>query len=67
MQTYTTIDEALEAYDETLDEVHGEPMGYLASRILKTVDPIAYRCGFHDWLDGEGVDSDALEGAWAAL
>ncbi|MCR6713129.1 MAG: hypothetical protein NVV57_10725 [Demequina sp.] len=67
MQSYTTIDEALSVYDEALDEAYGEPMGYQASRVLKAVDPIAYRCGFHDWLDGEGVVSDTLEGDWAAL
>jgi hypothetical protein len=67
MTSYTTLDEALEAYGDALDEVYGEPMGYAASRVLKAVDPIAYRCGFHDWLDVEGVDSDTLEGDWAAL
>lgn len=58
---YTAMSEAMKAYDEMLDEVHGEPMGYPASRILREVDPIAYRTGFHDWLDGEEVDLDSLE------
>lgn len=58
---YTTMSEAIEAYDDMLDDVYGEPMGYAASRILREVDPIAYRCGLLDWLDGEGIDSDDLE------
>ena len=56
-----TLSEALAEYNDMLDDVHGEFMGYLASRILREVDPIAYRVGFHDWLDGEGIDTDDLE------
>lgn len=63
----STISKALEAYDDMLDEIHGEPMGYPASRILREVDPIAYRVGFHDWLDSEGIDSDTLAGDWGEL
>lgn len=37
-------------YDEMLDEVNGDFMGYSASRILEEVDPIAYRCGFSDFV-----------------
>jgi hypothetical protein len=40
-------------YDDMLDGIYGEPMGYPASRILAEVDPIAYRCGFSDWVSGE--------------
>ena len=39
-------------YDDMLDEVHGEFMGYNASYILKNVDPVAYRTGFNDYTDG---------------
>lgn len=44
-------------YDEMLDETV-EPwcigdMYYDPSRVLKEVDPIAYRVGFSDWLDSE--------------
>lgn len=46
-------------YDDMLDEVHGEFMGYAASRILKEVDPTAYRVGFSDWADSE---DDIIEG-----
>lgn len=59
---FTTLSEAMAAYDDMLDEVYPDQiMGLAASRILREVDPIAYRVGFHDWLDGEGVDSDDLE------
>ena len=48
-------DEAENAYVEFLDECHGEvTIGYLswpASKILKEMDPIAFRCGLNDWLD----------------
>lgn len=41
-------------YDQMLDEVYPPFMDmYDASRVLKEVDPIAYRCGMNDWLDGE--------------
>ena len=46
-------------YDEMLDECYdmsevGGPFSHLlASRVLEQCDPIAYRCGFNDWLDGE--------------
>lgn len=56
-----TLSEALSEYDDMLDDVHGEFMGYLASHILREADPIAYRVGFHYWLNGEGIDIDSLE------
>lgn len=43
-------------YDEMLDECSeccATCRNYGASRILKEMDPVAYRCGFNDWLDGE--------------
>ena len=58
---YDTMSEAIEAYDDMLDEVHGEFMGMSAARILRECDPIAYRCGFADWADAEGIDTDDLE------
>lgn len=49
------IDE--ESYDEMLNEVYGEvvfgTLSYLASQVLEAVDPIAYRCGFLDYVDHE--------------
>lgn len=43
-------------YDEMLDECSESCATckmYGASRILKEMDPVAYRCGFNDWIDGE--------------
>lgn len=48
-------------YDDFLDECYsmsgvGGPFTYmLASKILSECDPVAYRCGFNDWLDGESL------------
>ena len=46
-----------ERYDEMLDECYGTVsiagLDYDTARTLKDVDPIAYRCGFCDWLDSE--------------
>lgn len=43
-----------ERYDDMLDEiVNTGELNYPASTILKTVDPVAYRCGYSDWLDDE--------------
>ena len=50
-----------DAYDEFLDEVYSfESIGgifatMLPSNVLEKCDPVAYRCGFSDWLDGEGL------------
>lgn len=55
--------EAIEQYDEWLDGIHGDFMGrYPASRVLREVDPVAYRCGLYDFIDIEGIDSDDLTG-----
>lgn len=62
----TTWTEAYEAYDDMLDETNGPvkigELEYSTSRVLRVVDPIAYRVGLSDWLDSEGIDTDALEG-----
>jgi hypothetical protein len=48
-----------EMFDNMLDEVYsfdkiGGPFAYMyPSRVLKEVDPTAYRCGESDWVDGE--------------
>lgn len=58
--------EAEEAYDDLLDEITGPVMvgglEFVASRVLREMDPIAYRVGLHDFIDSEGIDSDDLEG-----
>lgn len=60
-----TMSEAIAAYDEMLNEANGSfEIGYLsfdASRVLRKVDPIAYRVGFFDWADAEDIDTDDLE------
>lgn len=38
--------------DETTPMVSIWGMEYSPSQILQDVDPIAYRTGFNDWLDG---------------
>lgn len=52
--------DALTRYDEMLDEIHESvKCGYLEwgmSRVLKEMDPTAYRCGFSDWMDSEGLE-----------
>lgn len=53
------------SYDDMLDSCN-EPvklMGceYAPSDVLKNVDPIAYRCGFNDWLDAECQDGIFIE------
>ena len=59
---YDTMSEAIEHYDDMLDEAYPEtPFGIPASRILRECDPIAYRVGFFDWADSEGIDTDDLE------
>ena len=68
LDTYmmNTWKEAEEAYDDMLDEVSGPvrigSLEFSASRVLREVDPIAYRVGLHDFIDSEGIDSDDLEG-----
>jgi hypothetical protein len=62
-----TMSEAIAAYDAMLDEVGDDDLsgtilaGYSVSRILRAVDPIAYRVGFADWADAAGIDTDDLE------
>lgn len=64
-KTQLTEHEALELFDEYLDEVQ-EPivilgMTYEVSRVLKECDPIAYQVTFHDWIDFVG-DEYEVEG-----
>lgn len=64
----TEVD-ADKAYDDFLDECYslksvGGPFAHMcASKVLEECDPVAYRCGFSDWLDSEdlvdvGIDRD---------
>lgn len=52
--------DAYHQYDEMLNECYPTVIvcGYEfdPARALKELDPIAYRCGFNDWLDAEGLE-----------
>ena len=54
----------LEWYNESLND-EGDVvvcgLAFLPSDVLKEMDPTAYRCGFSDYLDFLGVDSDELD------
>lgn len=61
---YIEETEAYNRYDELLDELSEVKIGsltYSASHVLKLVDPVAYRCGFVDWLDSEDLTTDESE------
>jgi len=62
---YVPEHEAHDRYDEMLDEccelVRIGSLTYDPSHVLKNVDPIAYRCGFVDWLDSEDLTTDESE------
>ena len=57
--------DALNSFDETLDEVYREAqiagVTYSTSYALKKIDPTAYRVGFLDWLDSEELTTDESE------
>lgn len=61
---YENYSEAIDAYDEYLNEfstVDVAGLDFAGSVVLFALDPIAYRVGFFDWLDDEGIDSDDLD------
>lgn len=62
---YTTISETVNAYDDMLNDIHEWPtvagINFAPSDILRSVDPIAYKSGWLDWCDGEGIDIDELD------
>ena len=47
--------------NDMLDECHGDFMGMNASYILKGMDPVAYRCGLLDYLDGLDQDEEKMD------
>jgi len=61
-ESFNTIAEtdALQRYDEMLNEIHESVkcgnLEWDMSRVLKEMDPTAYRTGFSDWLDSEGLE-----------
>lgn len=57
--------DAFALYDEMLDELYPTMdiagIEFEPSRVLKELDPIAYRCGFNDWLDSCDMTTDPSE------
>ena len=66
MSRLITEAEALEMYEEMLDDCEGPVelcgMTYSASYVLREVDPVAYRCGFNDYVDSLTDDDIFVEG-----
>lgn len=62
---YETISETVAAYDDMLNECYPDTkvgdVYYDYSFLLNELDPIAYKCGWLDWCDAEGIDTDELE------
>jgi len=55
---------ARESYNLMLndaDEIMVAGLQFMPSEILRRLDPIAYRTGLNDYLDGMGVDSDEFD------
>lgn len=61
----TTMSELLEAYRVFLDnccpEVSVFGHTFEPSEVLEELDPIAFRQGYLDYADAEGIDIDELE------
>lgn len=67
MNAQTALDQYNEYLDNSVDvPVQVAGINFDGSRILRTLDPIAYRVGFDDYLDAEGIDLDELDG-WEDL
>ena len=59
------IDE-YDAYDEALDSegtVTVAGMEFYPSRILEELDPVAYHCGYNDWVDS--YQSELEDAIWS--
>lgn len=52
----STLDQEYRDYIDEFNTVEIMGMSYTASMVLEEIDPIAYRCGFNDWLDSEEWD-----------
>lgn len=62
---FTTISETVNAYNDMLNECYPDlniaGLTYDTAHALDQLDPIAYKCGWLDWCDSEGIDTDELE------
>jgi len=61
MKEKITESQAEQMYDDMLDELQSIKIGtmsYPGSYVLKELDPIAYRCGFTEYLDYLAEDYD---------
>lgn len=58
---YTTISETVSAYNDMLNDCYDNltvaGMEFDTADALNTLDPIAYKCGWVDWCDAEGIDT----------
>lgn len=62
---YKSISATVAAYDDMLNEIHEWARvgwtDFAPADILRALDPIAYKCGWIDRCDAEGIDTDDLE------
>lgn len=60
--TYSRIEDMFEeCINETHDPVEVCGCTYEAGRVLREMDPVAFRCGVSDWLDSEIQDGNIHE------
>lgn len=58
--------DAFDQYDADLngdEDIYVGRISFERSRIMRELDPIAYRTGFSEWCDVMNIDQDSLEGA----
>ena len=63
MTKWITIEQAKEMYIDMIDGIYGEinvGVTFNASRVLRELDPIAFRCGFNDYMDSLFEDGYAV-------
>ena len=56
MQVTDGVIDAYDSYDESLDSdgvVNVGGLEFYPSRIIEELDPVAYRCGYNDWVNHE--------------
>lgn len=62
---FKTVSESVDAYDQMLNETYDNltiaGMYFDTSDALRELDPTAYKCGWIDYMDSLGVDTDLLE------